>query len=78
MAGIVQNQSQVDENFRQAMRQAALQVGQGVPFVPGQVKPSVRPEKRLQARERKRLPKGFMAGGMQTLARLFTAQRGDR
>lgn len=83
MAGLVQNQSQIDENFRGALRQSALMVGRSVPFVPGQVKPSVAPEKRLQAGERRRVPKGFMGGSptrrggsfIQALAQLFLKQR---
>lgn len=71
MPSVVQNQSQVDETLRKSVG------GRAMPFLPGQVRPGPQPEQRLQAQERRKMPKGFMSPAtIQMLMRMFMRQRG--
>lgn len=71
---------QVESQGDAAIRDAALRGGP-LPFIAGGLRPNVKPEGRLQAKEmRPKLKKGFMRGPqitgfMRTLAEAFQAQR---
>jgi hypothetical protein len=73
---VVQNQNQGDANLR-----AAIRSGGPLPFQATRVRQDVQPQQRLQAQERRRVPKGFAAGRrgggnlLQMLAQMFMSQR---